>query len=72
MFRPAMMKAVPGQKNLKSYYKLFAWTYPLGRVLYPDGFCTLHEVGQAMIKVASNGYGKPIITVKDIVELGKD
>jgi hypothetical protein len=25
MFRPAFMKATPGQKNLKSYYKLFSW-----------------------------------------------
>ena len=69
MFRPALMKATPGQKNLKSYYKLFAWLYPIGRVLYPTGFCTLQEVGLAMIKAVSKGYPKQILEVKDIVKL---
>jgi uncharacterized protein YbjT (DUF2867 family) len=71
MFRPAFMKATPGQKNVKSYYKLFAWLYPIGRTLYPAGFCTLQEVGLAMIKVANKGYPKQILEVRDIVELAK-
>ena len=58
-----------GQKNLKSDYKLFAWLYPVGRVIYPAGFCTLQEVGQAMIKAATKGYPKQILEVKDIVAL---
>jgi len=41
MFRPAFMKATPGQKNMKSYYKWLAWIYPIGRAVYPAGFCTL-------------------------------
>jgi len=69
MFRPGFMKATPGQKNVKSYYKFFAWLYPIGRVLYPAGFCTLQEVGLAMIKAVSNGYPKQILEVKDIVKL---
>jgi uncharacterized protein YbjT (DUF2867 family) len=71
MFRPAFMKATPGQKNIKSYYKFFDWLYPIGRTLYPAGFCTLQEVGLAMIKVAGKGYPKRILEVKDIVELAK-
>jgi len=71
MFRPAFMKASPGQRNLKSYYKYFAWLYPIGRTLYPAGFCTLQEVGQAMIRVAGKGYHQRIVNVKDIVELSK-
>jgi uncharacterized protein YbjT (DUF2867 family) len=71
MFRPAFMKASPGQKNLKSSYKLLAWIYPIGRALYPAGFCTLQEVGQAMINAATKGYSKQILDVKDIVELAK-
>lgn len=71
MFRPAFMKAQPGQKNLKTVYKLFSWVYPIGRALYPAGFCTLHEVGRAMINVSMNGYSKQILEVKDIVELAK-
>ncbi len=32
MFRPGFMNATPGQKNVKSYYKLFSWLYPVGRL----------------------------------------
>jgi hypothetical protein len=71
MFRPGFMKATPGQKNVKSYYKFFAWLYPLGRILYPAGFCTLQEVGQAMINAVTKGYPKQILGVKDIVSLAK-
>ncbi|MBD0287005.1 MAG: NAD-dependent epimerase/dehydratase family protein [Flavisolibacter sp.] len=69
MFRPGFMKATPGQKNIKSYYKYFEWLYPIGRALYPAGFCTLQEVGLAMINAASKGYPKQILNVKDIVKL---
>jgi uncharacterized protein YbjT (DUF2867 family) len=71
MFRAGFMKATPGQKNLKSYYKLLAWLYPIGRALYPAGFCTLQEVRRAMIRVVSNGYPNQILEVKDIVALAK-
>jgi uncharacterized protein YbjT (DUF2867 family) len=69
MFRPAFMKATAGQKNLKRSYKLLAWIYPIGRALCPSGFCTLHEVGQAMMKTATRGYPTQILEVKDIVAL---
>lgn len=71
MFRPALMKATVGQKNVKNYYKFFAWLYPIGRAVYPAGFCTLQEVGRAMINTVSKGYPKQILDVKDIVKLAK-
>jgi nucleoside-diphosphate-sugar epimerase len=71
MFRPGFMKATRGQKNVKSYYKFIAWLYPIGRSVYPAGFCTLEEVGLAMIKAAINGYPKQILEVKDIVALAR-
>jgi len=72
MFRPGFMKASPGQRNIKSYYKYFAWMYPLGRRFFPSGFCTLKEVGQAMINAAVKGSTKKILDVKDIVALAKE
>jgi nucleoside-diphosphate-sugar epimerase len=72
MFRPGFLKATPGQKNLPTSYRLFAWVYPIGRLIYPAGFCTLREMGRAMINVAMNGYAKPILEVKDIVRVGSD
>ncbi|WP_431211436.1 NAD-dependent epimerase/dehydratase family protein [Puia sp. P3] len=71
MFRPGFMKASPGQKNLKSFYRYIAWLYPIGRAVYPGGFCTLKEVGLAMINAAGKGYSKKVLEVKDIVELAK-
>jgi len=71
MFRPAFMRATPGQKNVKSFYKYIAWLYPIGRALYPAGFCTLHEVGLAMINTITKGYPKQILEVKDIINLAK-
>jgi uncharacterized protein YbjT (DUF2867 family) len=69
MFRPGFMRSSAGQKNVKSYYKFIAWLYPIGRAVYPAFFCTLQEVGLAMIKVADKGYAKQILEVKDIVAL---
>jgi uncharacterized protein YbjT (DUF2867 family) len=69
MFRPGFMKPTPGQKNVKSYYLFITWLYPIGRALYPAGFCTLQEVALAMIKAANKGYAKQILEVKDIVGL---
>ena len=71
MFRPAFMKASAGQKNVKSYYRLLVWLYPIGRALYPAGFCTLQELGLAMINAVSKGYPKQILQVKDIVKLAR-
>jgi hypothetical protein len=39
--------------------------------VYPAGFCTLEEVGLAMIKTAIKGYPKQLLEVKDIVALAK-
>ena len=69
MFRPGMMRATPGQKNLKGWYSAIAWIYPIGRALYPKAFCTLREVGQAMINAATLGSPKRVLEVPDIVAL---
>jgi nucleoside-diphosphate-sugar epimerase len=71
MFRPGFMKATAGQKNVKGYYTFVAWLYPIGRALYPAGFCTLQEVGRAMIEAARQGYPKQVLEVEDIVRLAQ-
>ncbi len=68
-FRPGFLKATPGQKNVKSYYKFLAWLYPIGRALYPAGFCTLQELGRAMIMAVLEGYRTRTLEVKNIVQL---
>jgi uncharacterized protein YbjT (DUF2867 family) len=69
MFRPGMMRATRGQKNLKGWYHAIAWIYPIGRRLAPGSFCTLREVGQAMINAATIGSSRKVLEVPDIVAL---
>ena len=69
MFRPGMMRATRGQKNLKGWYHALAWIYPVGRALWPSAFCTLQEVAQAMINAATVGSSRKVLEVQDIVAL---
>ena len=70
-FRPGMMKAMDGQRNLPTAYKMLAWLYPVLRVVWPSAACTLEEVGQAMIHAVTRGYSKSVLEVGDIVALAK-
>ena len=71
MFRPAFMRATPGQQRVKGYYRFIGWLYPVLRRLFPKYVSTLKEVGQAMIHAAQHGYPKPVLEVPDIVQLVK-
>jgi uncharacterized protein YbjT (DUF2867 family) len=68
-FRPGMMKPTGGMKNTNPYYKYIGWLYPVMRSLMPSGVCTLKEVALAMIHVATKGYPKKIVDVKDMVAM---
>ncbi len=71
-FRPGFMKPTKGLSNAKSFYKYINWMYPIGRALFPGGFCTLKELGLAMIHVTNRGYNTNIIEGKDIIALAKE
>ena len=70
-FRPAFMRATPGQKNVKSYYNWIAWMYPFFRVLLPNTVSTLQDVALAMIHATEHGANKTVLEVKDINALAK-
>ncbi len=67
-FRPAIMKATKGQKNVKTIYKILG---PLLSPFFPTQTLKLKEVGLAMIHAVSKGYPKQILEVNDIAELAK-
>ncbi|MCX6168222.1 MAG: epimerase [Ignavibacteriales bacterium] len=69
LFRPGFMKAVEGQKNLKSLYKVVGNFYPLMKFILPNHGCKLEDLGTAMLKSVKLGYSKPILENKDIEEL---
>jgi len=66
-FRPGLMKAAPGAKNVPSFYKYLSWLYPALHAVFPNSSCLLSEVGLAMINVTLHGFEKNILEVKDIV-----
>jgi hypothetical protein len=71
-FRPGFIRPTPGLSNAHAFYKYIGWLFPIGRALYPGGFCTLRELGVAMIRVTANGYPNKIIEGKDIIALGAE
>ena len=70
-FRPGMMRAMRGQKNLPGLYKALGWLFPIMRAVAPNQVSTLRDVGRAMIRCVTQGYPKPILEVRDINVLGK-
>jgi uncharacterized protein YbjT (DUF2867 family) len=70
-FRPFMLTPTKGLRNTHGFYKYISWLFPVGRIVYPEGFCTLKELALAMIKAGYQGYAKKIITPTDMVKLAK-
>ena len=71
-FRPGFIKPIKGLSNAHNFYKYIGWLFPIGRALYPNGFCTLRELSLAMIHITRSRYSKNIIEGKDIILLAKD
>lgn len=71
-FRPGLMRATEGQKNLPRIYKYFSWLYPVIKTLAPNGASALADVGRAMINSVIKGYSKTILEIKDINKLARE
>jgi len=70
-FRPGLMTIIEGQQRVPKMYKYLSWIVPVVKLLLPSGLNSLHQVGQAMIYAAQNGYEKSIIEIKDITILAQ-
>jgi len=70
-FRPGYMHPTKGLKNVQPILKYFTWLYPILKVVFPKGVCTLRDVGLSMIYVTKEGYFKNIIDPKDMVAIAK-
>lgn len=69
-FRPGFIKPIKGLTRIHPFYKYINWMFPIGRFFFPNGFCRLTELGQAMIVVGLNGFDKDIVEGRDIIKLG--
>nr|WP_294792759.1 NAD-dependent epimerase/dehydratase family protein [uncultured Mucilaginibacter sp.] len=70
-FRPGLMRATQGQKNLPAIYKYLSWLFPLIKSIAPNGASTLADVGRSMIKSVINGYPKGTLEISDINKLAQ-
>lgn len=70
-FRPGLMRATQGQKNLPAVYKYLSWLFPLIKKIAPNGASTLADVGRAMINSVINGYPKITLEIADINKLAQ-
>lgn len=70
-FRPGFIKPTKGLTKTHNFYKYINWLFPIGRAVYPKGFCTMKELGTAMIHVVQQGYSTNIIEGKDIIALAR-
>lgn len=71
-FRPGFIKPTKGLKNAHSFYSYINWMYPIGRALAPGKFCTLKEIGNAMIHAIDIKEDRKVLEGKDIIELAKE
>jgi len=70
-FRPGFLQPSEELKNVHGYYAVFKLLYPVLRTIIPNYVSTLKELGLAMINSVIKRYEKPVLEVKDIVELSK-
>ena len=71
VFRPFLLTPTKGLKKTHPFYRYISWLFPLSRLLYPKGFCTLRELALAMITVGVRGFPRTVITPPDMVKLVK-
>lgn len=68
-FRPALMLPMPGQRNVKTYYRVLCWFAPLFRLTMPDKVCTMHELGASMVVAVARGAGGSVVTIPEMKRL---
>jgi uncharacterized protein YbjT (DUF2867 family) len=73
MFRPGAIQPLHGirskTKLYQAFYTVLKPVMPLLKSAFPKYITTTEQLGRAMLKVAKNGYPKPILETKDIDSL---
>ena len=73
MFRPGVIQPLHGIRSKTRVYQLFYTILnpilPLLKSAFPQAVTNTEQLGLAMLKVAKNGYPKPILESKDINSL---
>jgi hypothetical protein len=74
MFRPGFIQPLHGiTSKTKSYrilYSIAGPILPMLKAIFPRQIATTEQLGRAMLKVAREGYPKPILEARDIIATG--
>jgi uncharacterized protein YbjT (DUF2867 family) len=74
MFRPGFIQPLHGiTSKTKSYRIIYAIAdpvMPLLKAIFPKHITTTQQLGRAMLNVARNGFPKPILEARDIIQAG--
>jgi uncharacterized protein YbjT (DUF2867 family) len=68
-FRPGLMTPKPGQKHLKTGYRIGLFFAPIFKLFFRA--LTLSQVGRAMIRCTQNGAPKQVLEIADIAALAE-
>lgn len=73
MFRPGIIQPLHGIRSKTRSYQLFYTVtkpiLPLLKAILPNQITTTEQIGRAMLKVAKQGFPKPILETRDINSL---
>ena len=70
--RPGFIRPIKGLKHTHSFYNYIGWLFPIGKALYPKGFCTMEELALSMIHLAQHGYNKKVLEGNDIISVARE
>lgn len=70
-YRPGFIKPFNGLKHSHMFYRYINWMFPAGKLLAPDVFNTMEELGKSMIQLCLQPIDKTIIKGTDIAQLSK-
>jgi uncharacterized protein YbjT (DUF2867 family) len=73
MFRPGIIQPLHGIRSKTKLYQFFYTALnpvlSLLRSTFPQSITTTEQVGRAMLRVAKEGFARPILEMKDITQL---
>ncbi|NTE03643.1 epimerase [Agrobacterium tumefaciens] len=70
--RPGFIKPIKEQKYAHKFYKFINWLFPIGRAVSKNGFCTMQELGEAMINTLSHNNERRVLEGSEIIKLAQE
>ncbi len=71
-FRPGFIRPMRGMRHTHGFYKYINWMFPLGRWLFPAGFCTLEELAAAMVHAVFVPVRRQVVEGRTIIRFARE